>query len=265
MSTGLAIATVFVYATSSALYLAAVLGEKRSWLGVAFVTLCVGLVTNAVGLGVMGWQDGVASLANIQRGLSLLAMTVGLSFVVISTVYKLRSLGSFAVPLMMLLQGLSALAEPTVTVDEEIKSTLLTVHIVSALLGSALFFMAAVTSAIYLFQERNLKRKAFGPMFQKLPSVDVLDQVNHRLIVVGFPIYTGAIGLGGFWAWESGEGPQLQLQYLFAIVSWLIYAAILHARITTGWRGKRAATLTIAGLVGIAAVLSTYVVRVWGA
>jgi ABC-type uncharacterized transport system permease subunit len=96
-------------------------------------------------------------------------------------------------------------------------------------------------------------------MFSRLPSVGVLDQTNLRLILIGFPVYTLAIALGGLWAWDHNR--TLQLQYLFAMVSWLIYAAILQARLTTGWRGRRAALLTLVGLVGLVGVLSSYLAR----
>lgn len=253
-----------VYAVSAALYLGVVLGERRAWSRPALITLGVGLAVHLAALGGWAWGDGVASLATIQRGLSLVAWVVAGGFVVAHAAYKLRSLGSFVLPLVVLLQALSVIAEPGFEVDRELQGPLLVVHIISALIGSGLFFLAALAAVAYLLQERALKRKRFGGIFERLPSVDVLDRLSYRLIAIGFPIYTGAIGLGSLWAWEHEGGATLELQYLFAVVSWLIYAALLQSRVTTGWRGRRAATLTLAGLVGTAAVLSTYALRAWG-
>ena len=141
------------------------------------------------------------------------------------------------------------------------KGTLLVVHIVTSLLGTAAFVLAAMVGVLYLIQDNNLKNKNFGPLFNRLPSVGVLDLVNLRLILFGFPVFTVAIALGGLWAWESSATLSLQIQYVFALLSWLVYAGILHARLTSGWRGRRAAKLSLLGLAGLGGVLLSYFVR----
>ncbi len=251
---------VFAYLISSGLFLGVMAGDRKKLSVPGLVALVVGLVFHVVAIAMVVHQQGAGALLQIQYGLSLLSLMLGVGFLVLRQIYAFDSFASFVVPLMMLLQGVAVVAEPDMVVAPEWKGPLLALHIGSALLGTAAFVLAALTSVFYLIQDHNLRKKKFGPLFNRLPSVDALDRAHVRLVSVGFPIYTIAIALGGFWAWDhSASG--IQMQYLFAIVSWLIYAGIIHARLTVGWRGRRAAVLTLVGLVGLGAVLSTYMAR----
>ena len=250
---------LLLYIVSSGFFIAVVTNDKKKLATLGVLAIGAGMLVHLASLALLVSGQGFGSLLNIQHSLSVLALLLGVGFFVVRKLYQLHTIGSFVVPLMMLLQAVAVLAEPETAVDPEWRGTLLMLHITCALLGTASFVLAALTSAFYLIQDHNLRRKKFGPLFNRLPSVDVLDRANVRLITVGFPIYTVGIGLGAYWAWSSTSS--LQVQYLFAMLSWLIYAAILQARITIGWRGRRAAMLTLLGLVGLGAVLSSYLVR----
>jgi ABC-type uncharacterized transport system permease subunit len=221
--------------------------------------ILAGIAAHVAALVVTVGAEGFGALFTIQRGLSVLALMVAGGVVGLRYAWSLASPGAAAAPLAVLLLTVSLVSEPGVEVSQQWRGTLLGVHIALALFGTASFALAAVTGILYLIQDHNLRQKKFGPMFSRLPSVGVLDQTNLRLILIGFPVYTLAIALGGLWAWDHNR--TLQLQYLFAMVSWLIYAAILQARLTTGWRGRRAALLTLVGLVGLVGVLSSYLAR----
>jgi cytochrome c-type biogenesis protein CcsB len=104
--------------------------------------------------------------------------------------------------------------------------------------------------------ERELKRKKLGAIFKRLPSLDVLDDINYRCLTIGFPlltlgIITGSIwasfAWGSYWSWDPKE--------VWSLITWLLYAALLHGRMTVGWRGRKAAILAI---VGFCAILFTF-------
>lgn len=251
---------VLLYILSAGFYLAELVTDRKKLLGPGFALLLAGMAAHAVSLVVVVGQLGAGALLNIQHSLSVLALLLGLGYLGMRRLAAMESAASFIAPLMMLLQGVSVLAEPDAAVEGSLKGALLTAHIAAALTGTAAFVLAAMTSLLYLIQDRNLRQKKFGTLYQRLPSVDALDRSHVRLVSVGFLIYTLAIALGGFFAWGRGGGG-LQVQYLFAMASWLIYAGIIHARVTIGWRGRRAAGLTLFGLVGLGAVLSTYLAR----
>jgi len=86
----------------------------------------------------------------------------------------------------------------------------------------------------------------------KLPNLQIVDEVNYRLVTIGFPLFTLAIQAGALWS-ESAMVSYLRgnPQDVFSLVAWLIFAIVLHMRLTAGWRGKRVAVLSIAGFIGV--------------
>jgi cytochrome c-type biogenesis protein CcsB len=126
-----------------------------------------------------------------------------------------------------------------------LQSAWLPVHVTLAFLGNAVFGVAFSTSLVYLVQERQLKEKKGRSFFRRLPSLETLDNLNYRILSWGFALLTlgilsGAVwaeyAWGHFWIWEPRP--------VLSLFTWVLYALLLHYR-TAGWRGRRAATLTI--------------------
>jgi cytochrome c-type biogenesis protein CcsB len=125
-----------------------------------------------------------------------------------------------------------------------------------AFLADASFAIAFGVGIMYLIQERQLKRKNPGAFYRRLPNLDVLDELDYKAIALGFPLLTLAIVTGSIWAnsawgyywgWEPKE--------IWSLITWLIYAAYLHARLVGGWRGRKAAYLAV---IGFAIVIFTF-------
>jgi ABC-type transport system involved in cytochrome c biogenesis permease subunit len=91
-----------------------------------------------------------------------------------------------------------------------------------------------------------------GELFHKLPNLQILDEANYRFVTTCFPLFTLAILAGVLWA-ESARGSYLRdsPKEVYSLVTWLIFAIVLHMRLTAGWRGKRAAVLSIAGFIRV--------------
>ena len=99
---------------------------------------------------------------------------------------------------------------------------------------------------MYLIQERQIKRKTIGNFFKRLPSLETLDNINHYSLIYGFPLFTlgmitGAVyaqyALGSYWRWDPME--------VWSLIIWVAYAVLLHERLAVGWRGRRAAWMSI--------------------
>jgi len=132
-------------------------------------------------------------------------------------------------------------------IPQSLRSAWLPVHVTLAFLGDALFVVAAGVSVAYLLYETRLKAKR--PMASRgeaVPSLEKLDRINYRLLGWGFvmlslAIVSGALWAeatwGHFWSWEPQES--------WSLVTWLLYAGLLESRIRIGWRGRRAAALTL--------------------
>lgn len=198
---------------------------------------------------------------DIHAAMSALSLFVALGYLAFGKRLKLVVLGAFITPINLLLfLGAGLRGEPAVPAG--VHHAILPLHISSNLLGYAAFTLAFAVSVAYLLQERQLKAKRIGGVFQRLPSLDTLDRAALRCVLAGFPlltlgIITGALVAGGFGAANAADGTR----QAFAIGTWVIYASVLLLRVSAGWRGRRAALGTLLGFVFACAVLVAYVVR----
>jgi len=128
--------------------------------------------------------------------------------------------------------------------------------LVSIFIGEAIFALACGLGILYLLQEREIKTKKHGFFFKRLPSLELLDSTGYACIIAGFTLLTIGIvtGMiyakliwGKFWSWDPKE--------VWSAVSWLLYAVLLHQRITIGFRGRRAAIMAV---IGFGALLFTF-------
>ncbi len=194
-------------------------------------------------------EAGHTPITNLHESLSFFSMAVVGVFIFIEQRFKILVLGSFVTPVALLLMLVSSIFPSVLSpLNPALKSKWLVVHTVVAFLGYASFAVAFGAAIIYLMQERFLKKRKISGLFQRLPSLDTLDEINYRCLTFGFPLLTIAIisgaiwaetAWGTYWSWDPKE--------TWSLITWFVYAALLHGRLTTGWRGKKAAILAIFG------------------
>jgi len=201
--------------------------------------------------------SGHIPIANLHEASSFFSWCIVLLFFYLEYRFKLGLLGSFIMPVVFVLMlSSSMLPRKIEPLSPVLQSYWLGIHTVLAFLGDAAFAMAFGIGLMYLIQEHYVKSKHLGGLFKKLPSLQILDEINYRLITIGFPLLTLAIITGALWA-ESAWGSYWRWdpKEVWSLITWFIYALVLHARLTAGWRGKRAAILSI---IGFCAVLFTF-------
>lgn len=222
---------------------------------------CVGLAFVAHGVDI-GWRGtlGVHPAQSVREALGFLAFIVTGGFLIASARYRLTIGGVVVMPVALVLLVLARLTPAGEASDE--LSVLGRVHISLATVGVAIFALASALSAIYLVEERALKQKKFDALAfrDRGAPLDSLDRLSHRLVWVGFPIFTLALVLGAVWVAKLGESLD-RLEYPLALVTWLTFAALLTSRTAYGWRGRRAARLTLVGFAVALAVLAIYLLR----
>ena len=229
--------------------------ERAAWvgrylLGLGFISHCVTFILRYI-------EAGHTPVVNLHESLSFFAWMIVGFFLLMRSQYKVEILGTFVSPLALLLIIWAATLPKTIpTLTPALKSWWLPIHVTFAFVGDAIFAIAFCAGVIYLIQERLLKSKRAGGLSQRLPSLEVLDEINYRALTIGFPlltigIITGAVwaeyAWGSYWSWDPKE--------TWSLITWLLYAALLHQRLRIGWRGKKAAIMAI---VGFGAVLFTF-------
>lgn len=250
-------AAVGLYIAASAALLVVLGGHARAR------KIAIGLVIAAfVAHGVdIGWRGTlqVHPAQSVREAIGFLAFIVTGGYLLASVRYRLTLGGVVVMPVSLVLLVLARL---TPAGQAEELSSLGRVHISMATIGVGVFALASVLSAIYLAEDRALKRKKFdGLAFKDRGApLEALDRLSHRLIWVGFPIFTISLVLGAIWTSKLGAS-LTRLEYPLSLVTWIAYATLLVARQVYGWRGRRAAKLTLEGFAAALAVLLIYLVR----
>jgi ABC-type uncharacterized transport system permease subunit len=251
------VAAVAYMAASIALFV--VLAGKTKARPIALVL--VGIAWAAHGTDI-GWRgvEHVHPAQSVREALGFLAFILTGGYLLASARYRLTLGGVVVMPVALVMLLLARLTPAGR--DPGGLSALGRVHISLATVGVGLFALASALSAIYLAEDRALKKKKLdGMVFRDRGApLDALDRLSHRLIWVGFPIFTIALVLGAVWTAQIGEDLG-RVEYVLAAVCWLAYAALLVARQIYGWRGRRAARLTLEGFATALAVLVVYLVR----
>lgn len=196
-------------------------------------------------------KGGHFPVTNIHEAASFFSWCIVVLFFLLEYRYKLGLLGSFIMPMVFILMLSSSIFPREIKeINPLLKSYWLSVHTTLAFLGDAAFAMAFGIGIMYLLQERYLKSKHLSGLFQRLPNLQVLDELNYRLITLGFPLLTLAIITGAIWASTTiGKYWRWDPKELWSLATWLIYAVVLHLRLTVGWRGRKAAILSILGFI----------------
>ena len=243
--------TLVIYAAATMLYLCYLIRPKQMLGQVCHWTISIGFLVHC-GFTINRYLDaGHTPITNLHESLSFFSLSVVGIFILFERRYRVFILGSFVTPLALLILAASAAFSSVIApLNPALKSKWLLVHTSMAFLGYAAFAISFGVSIMYLIQSHFLKKRRLGPMFQKLPPLDLLDEISYRCLTFGFPLLTFAIisgaiwaetAWGTYWSWDPKE--------TWSLITWFIYAALLHGRLTTGWRGRKAAMLSIFGFL----------------
>jgi len=248
---------VALYAAATAVYFTYLFGRNERALRVARLTLCGALVAHLGMIGLLCTQKH-NPLQDLRGALSLSALLLGVGYLVSTLRTRMGAVGAFITPLSLALL-ISARITPQTTGPGI--HPLGKLHIALVAMGVAAFGLAAAVALIYLFQETALKRKRIGQLFRRSPPLTALDEAGRRLILVGFPIFTLAMITGAIWVARLPGHEGFRVEYLISAVTWLVFALLILARWTVGWRGRQAAWATVVGFVATVAVLVIYISR----
>jgi len=248
---------ILFYMLSSAGYLGFFLLQHKFLHPAALGFLLTGF---ALHTGLIGYQYincGHMPVQNLHHTLSFAAWTLVGVYLVLKHRLRLKILGAYAAPLATIIMIAAfwvphEIQEPAAVLN----SIWIVIHVLIIFIGEAALALAGGTGMLYLLQEHAIKTKNPRFFFRRLPSLEFLDSTGYAFIITGFTMLT--IGLvtgfvyaekvwGRFWSWDPKE--------IWSVITWLIYAALLHERLVSGWRGRRAAIMAI---IGFAALIFTF-------
>lgn len=191
-------------------------------------------------------------VSNVAEFLLTLGWMVSILYLIAVLRWKIHIAGLVLPPLAFVMTVAAMVWLPSTASEGPLlqKVDVLLFHTTLAALGMAAFFVAAAMSLIYVLQDHALKTKQSIKWLDRLPPLDRADRAGLEAMLWGFPLFTLGIlsGMGMSMAthkqiWIGGA------KGVFPVLAWLIFAGVLTARMTRGFRGRKAAYLTIAGFV----------------
>jgi cytochrome c-type biogenesis protein CcsB len=251
------IGVTFLYLLSSAGYLSYLFLQKNALQQISAAILVTAFLGHTAAIGYNFFLAGHIPVRDLHEALSMVAWTLSGSYILSLNRFNLKILGAFAVPLTSLIMIASALLpHASIETQTNFRSIWLVFHILAVFIGEAAFALACGIGILYLLQEKAIKTKRRSFFYRRLPSLELLDASGYTCIVAGFTLMT--IGLatgfvyaklvwGKFLSWDPKE--------IWSAITWLIYAALIHERLTVGWRGRKAAILAI---IGFCVVIFTF-------
>lgn len=255
--------STFIFALAAFFYMAALIFKKPRLTLPARWTVVAAVVATTAGL-LLRWVEsyqmgiGHAPLSNLYESLVFFSWTAGVIYLFVEFKYKNALIGAFVTPITFLAMAYASMS-PNISdriqpLVPALKSNWLIAHVATCFFGYAAFAIAFGISLMYLIKARNPEK--IEGIIGHLPKLDVLDELTHRMVLFGFLFLTGGIitgavwansAWGSYWSWDPKE--------TWSLITWFVYATLLHARLMRGWEGKQIAYLSI---LGFAAVLFTY-------
>ena len=253
----------FVYFGSFMLYLLMMVMGKEPFGRIATVVTSLALAVHTFAI-VLRWLEsyrfgiGHAPLSNLYESLIFFAWAVVLLYLLVERKTRNKSIGAFATPLAFFIMAYASFG----SIDSRIKplipalkSNWLIAHVITCFVGYAAFGLAFGLSVMYLIKRLDDQERE-SIFLRLIPGSVILDELNYQMIVIGFilltlGIITGSVwahsAWGRYWGWDPKE--------TWSLITWFVYAALLHSRMIRGWRGKRLAFLSI---IGFCCVIFTY-------
>lgn len=216
------------------------------------IAMLVGFVPQTIAI-ILRWSiSGHPPFTNMYEYMMVMSWMAVACFIFVISRFKRPILGSFISPVTFILIVCAAMLPKDINMQlvPALQNYWLYIHVSLAAIGEGAFAVAFGVSIMYLIR-KNISGADSSAIIKRFPSEDLLDEINYKAISIGFPLFTvgalfaGAIwanrAWGTFWGWDPKE--------VGSLIIWIFYVLYLHARYQRGWRGNKAAVMSIIGFI----------------
>ena len=246
---------LILYAAASGAYALQFARRTFGTSRVATVLLVLAAFAHTFVIGMETMRVGHVPVAGVTSFISTFVWLLALSYLYIELTTGERAMGVFILPLLVALQAIPAASPITEPRSPLLESPWFGVHVSSLLFAYASFALAAVLGITYVLQFKEIKAKQLGFFYERLPSLNVLDEMNLRTVKIGWLFLTVGLVTGAIWASQlqpSGDSRVTSMSFgdpkvFVAVLCWAVYSFELYAQRAIGWRGRRMAWLSAVG------------------
>lgn len=241
----------FFYLISTTGYFCYLFHQKDRIQQTALGSVGIGAVVHLFAIVLQSAALGGLPIYTLAQSLSMAGLSLAAMFLYVQYRFHLKILGVYATAMISVLMLASILVPGAAQAPDKIyKGIFFFGHIILIFSGESMLALACGAGILYLLQEQGIKGKSPGFFFKRLPSLDFLDAVSYTCISTGFALLTFGLVTGfiyaksvwgSFWRWDVKE--------VFSMGAWLVYAALLHLRLYSGWQGRNSAVMSVIGFI----------------
>jgi ABC-type uncharacterized transport system permease subunit len=221
------------------------------------ILMIAGFGAHTMWIGTICARTGHPPLTNLAEASSFVAWVVFAVELALWIRYRVYAASFFVYPLVLLLLTLSAVVGENFTVlDPELRSNVFTVHLLMSTVGTAGLFIGLAFGLLALIQDRALKNKIRGRLWEWIPSLDVCKTVSYRALAIGFSIYTIGLLAGVLWSYKTNAGlMDLRVKQIGAVTAWILFGILLQSYVSNTYRRKRMLFVSAGAFVAIVVAL----------
>lgn len=242
---------LYALGTLAALVTLFVRGKGPQYAGLAF--MIGGFVAHTIWIGTICAATGHPPLTNLAETTSFVAWVVFAVELGLWIRYRVYAASFFVYPLVLLLLTTSAVAgENFAVLEPALRSNVFTLHLLLSTVGVAGLLIGLAFGLLASMQDRMLKNKRQGRLWEWIPSLDVCKNVSFRALSIGFAIYTFGLIAGVLWSYRTTAGfMDLRVKQIGAVTAWILFGVILQSYISNTYRQKRMLFVSAGAFVAI--------------
>lgn len=239
----------FLYMVTFAVYLIDFIKGEKKLTNSKRIFLFVTLLLHSMYLLLRTIHLNHPPITNVFEILTILAFSLGLSYFVLELLTDIRGTGPFILIFAVIFQVISSLFIREMTqVPEVLRNRMLGLHVFSGLIGYSAITMSAVYGSLFYIMYNEIKLNRFGLIFERLPSLELLEKLSYYASVIGFVMLTSAIIIGMIWL--PGAFPEFTYfdpKLIATLLIWMLYGAGIISKSVAGWQGKKVVFFSIIG------------------
>jgi ABC-type uncharacterized transport system permease subunit len=230
------------------------LWSREKWMQTSGLWLMIaGFVSHTIWIGTICVRTGHPPITNLPEAASFVAWTVFAVELGLFLKYRVQAASFFVYPLVLLLLTITAVVhEPFAKMNPQLRSRVFVGHLLFSTIGVAALMIGIAFTLLAYLQDRSLKQKRQGRLWEWIPSLEVCKRLGYRALAIGFPIYTIGLIAGVLWSYRVNAGPiDLRVKQVGAVVAWVLFAILLQSYITGIFRGRRTLLVSAGAFVAV--------------
>lgn len=241
------------YAAGTLLALGSLFAREKKLQTPGLVLMLIGFAAHTVWIGTICVRTHHPPLTNLPETASFIAWVIFIFELILFMVYRVHAASFFVYPLVLMLLTLAAVVhERFALASPAMQSRLFVAHILLSILGVAALLIGVAFNFLAWMQDRSLKSKHRGPMWEWIPNLNVCKRVSYRALAIGFSVYTLGILTGILWSYRTtAELMDLRVKQVGAVVAWILFATMLQSYTSGSYRAQRTMVISACAVAAV--------------